>query len=243
MQMLFDGSDETPDVTGLGVVAGRVTLLPKTVRLPQMGWNTLELAPGSHLGTGLPDPAWLYFVHSYAPEPADPSVVAAWCDYGRRFAAAIEAGPVWATQFHPEKSGDSRDADAPELRRCRTESDRQLMDLYPSIDLRGGQGGSPGARRLQRADHVRRRSGRGRAPVRRRPGRGGSTWSISMPRSTAATRTWPLIEAICANVGRAGADRRRRAQRRRRGRTVRRRRGARRDRERGGRAPGGRRRS
>ncbi len=104
MQMLFDGSDETPDVTGLGVVAGRVTRLPATVRLPQMGWNTLELTSASRLGAGLPDPAWLYFVHSFAPEPDDDAVVAAWCEYGRRFAAAIEAGPVWATQFHPEKS-------------------------------------------------------------------------------------------------------------------------------------------
>ena len=105
MQMLFDGSDETPDVPGLGVIPGRVTLLPKTVRLPQMGWNTLEIAKGSQLGAHLPDPAWLYFVHSFAPEPDDDGVVAAWCDYGRRFAAAVEAGPVWATQFHPEKSG------------------------------------------------------------------------------------------------------------------------------------------
>jgi glutamine amidotransferase len=105
MQMLFDGSDESPDVTGLGVVPGRVTRLPKTVRLPQMGWNTLDLVAGSRLGAQLPDPAWLYFVHSYAPEPDDPAVVAAWCDYGRRFPAAIEGGPVWATQFHPEKSG------------------------------------------------------------------------------------------------------------------------------------------
>ncbi len=105
MQMLFDGSDETPDVRGLGVVSGRVTLLPKTVRLPQMGWNTLDVTPGSRLGDDLPDPAWLYFVHSYAPEPDDDGVVAAWCDYGRRFAAAIEIGPLWATQFHPEKSG------------------------------------------------------------------------------------------------------------------------------------------
>jgi glutamine amidotransferase len=105
MQMLFDGSDESPDVTGLGVVPGRVTLLPKTVRLPQMGWNTLDVVAGSRLGAQLPDPAWLYFVHSYAPEPDDPAVVAAWCDYGRTFAAAIETGPVWATQFHPEKSG------------------------------------------------------------------------------------------------------------------------------------------
>ena len=105
MQMLFDGSDETPDVTGLGVVPGRVTLLPRDVRLPQMGWNTLEITPGSRLAAHLPDPAWLYFVHSYAPEPEDDAVVAAWCDYGRRFAAAVEGGPVWATQFHPEKSG------------------------------------------------------------------------------------------------------------------------------------------
>ena len=106
MQMLFDGSDETPDVRGLGVVPGRVTRLPKTVRLPQMGWNTLEVTAGSRLAAHLPDPAWLYFVHSYAPEPEVDAVVAAWCDYGRRFAAALEDGPLWATQFHPEKSGD-----------------------------------------------------------------------------------------------------------------------------------------
>ncbi len=105
MQMMFDASEETPGVEGLGVIPGRVTLLPKTERLPQMGWNTLEIREGSRLGAHLPDPAWLYFVHSYAPEPDDEEVVAAWCEYGRRFAAAIESGPVWATQFHPEKSG------------------------------------------------------------------------------------------------------------------------------------------
>jgi glutamine amidotransferase len=105
MQMLFDGSDESPEIAGLGVIAGRVTRLPAAVRLPQIGWNTLAVTPGSRLCAGLPDPAWLYFVHSYAPEPADDATVAAWSDYGRRFAAAVEAGPVWATQFHPEKSG------------------------------------------------------------------------------------------------------------------------------------------
>ena len=106
MQMLFDGSDESPGVEGLGIVAGRITRLPKSVRLPQMGWNTLERTPGSRLVAGLADPAWCYFVHSYAPDPADDADVAAWCDYGRRFAAAVERGSVWATQFHPEKSGD-----------------------------------------------------------------------------------------------------------------------------------------
>jgi glutamine amidotransferase len=106
MQMLFEGSDETPDVAGLGVVAGRVTRLPNNVRLPQMGWNTLDVTAGSKCCAHLPDPAWLYFVHTFAPEPADDAIVAAWCDYGRRFAAAVEHGPLWATQFHPEKSGD-----------------------------------------------------------------------------------------------------------------------------------------
>ena len=104
MQMLFDGSDESPGVRGLGVVPGRITLLPRTERLPQMGWNTLTVRAGSKLMAGLPDPAWCYFVHSYAPEPGDDGVVAAWCEYGREFAAAVERGPLWATQFHPEKS-------------------------------------------------------------------------------------------------------------------------------------------
>src|SRR3989441_11504393 len=99
-------SDESPGVDGLGIVAGRITRLPGGVRLPQMGWNTLERNPRSRLVAGLPDPAWCYFVHSFAPDPADSSDVAAWCDYGRRFAAAVERGAVWATQFHPEKSGD-----------------------------------------------------------------------------------------------------------------------------------------
>jgi glutamine amidotransferase len=103
--MLFDGSDESPGVAGLGVVPGRITRLPDTVRLPQMGWNTLSVRSDARLVAGLPDPAWCYFVHSYAPEPDDNDVVAAWCEYGRRFAAAVERGPLWATQFHPEKSG------------------------------------------------------------------------------------------------------------------------------------------
>ena len=105
MQMLFDSSDESPAVSGLGVVPGRITTLPDSVRLPQMGWNTLEIDAGSRLCKNLPDPLWCYFVHTYAAEPADPAVVTAWCEYGRRFPAVVEVGSVWATQFHPEKSG------------------------------------------------------------------------------------------------------------------------------------------
>jgi glutamine amidotransferase len=105
MQMLFDGSEETPEVAGLGVFAGPVTKLPPTERLPQIGWNTIDVVNGSRLCARLPSPAWLYFVHSFAPAPADDDVVAARCEYGRSFAAAVERGPVWAVQFHPEKSG------------------------------------------------------------------------------------------------------------------------------------------
>lgn len=105
MQMLFEGSDEAPGVDGLGVLPGRITRLPATVKLPQIGWNTLEPVAGAASVTGLPDPAWFYFVHSYAPE-TDDAVVAAWCEYGRRFPAAVEHGNLWATQFHPEKSGE-----------------------------------------------------------------------------------------------------------------------------------------
>ncbi|MGH8978281.1 MAG: imidazole glycerol phosphate synthase subunit HisH [Acidimicrobiia bacterium] len=107
MQMLFEGSDESPDVPGLGVVSGRVTRLPDTVRLPQIGWNTLSVRTGSRLARGLGSEPWLYFVHSFAPDPDDDAVIAGWCTYGRRFTAAIETGPLWATQFHPEKSSDA----------------------------------------------------------------------------------------------------------------------------------------
>jgi glutamine amidotransferase len=105
MQLLYERSEESPDVAGLGVLGGPVRHLPAGVRRPQIGWNTLDVRPGSRLCAGLPDPAWLYFVHSFAPAPADEATVVAWCDYGTRFAAAIERGPLWATQFHPEKSG------------------------------------------------------------------------------------------------------------------------------------------
>ena len=81
-------------------------LAPGRLRLGVgIGWNTVEVRAGSRLCAGLPETPWLYFVHSYAPDPADEASVAAWCTYGRRFAAATETGPIWATQFHPEKSG------------------------------------------------------------------------------------------------------------------------------------------
>ncbi len=105
MQMLFDGSEEAPGVTGLGVFAGLVRRLADGVVLPHMGWNTLTITPGSRLLAGLDEQSWVYFVHSYAPVPTDPSIVAATTEHGGPVVAAVERGPVWATQFHPEKSG------------------------------------------------------------------------------------------------------------------------------------------
>lgn len=111
MQMLFEGSDETPDVPGLSVLAGRVRRLPESVKLPQIGWNTIEVVDGSAMLAGIAEPMWCYFVHSYAVLPdgtagtGDPACVAGWAVHGARFAAAVERGPLWATQFHPEKSG------------------------------------------------------------------------------------------------------------------------------------------
>jgi len=104
MQMLYEGSDEDPDVTGLGVLPGRVRLLPAGVKRPQMQWNQLRLRrPAPPVFDGTTDGQWVYFVHSYA-APLDERVIAT-VDYGGDVVAAVGSGPLWATQFHPEKSG------------------------------------------------------------------------------------------------------------------------------------------
>ena len=104
MQMLFEASEEAPGVAGIGLLAGTVRRLPPGVRHPHMGWNDVEVRNGSALFAGLPPRPYLYFVHSYAPVPADPAVVAATTEYGGSVVAAVETGRLWATQFHPEKS-------------------------------------------------------------------------------------------------------------------------------------------
>ncbi len=104
MQMLFEGSDESPGATGLGVLPGRLRLLPDTVKRPQMQWNLVDVRRPSQLFAAIEDPVWMYFVHSYAADSDEPSVIAT-CDYGGPVAAAVERGSLWATQFHPEKSG------------------------------------------------------------------------------------------------------------------------------------------
>jgi len=108
MQMLFDGSDEDDHAQGLGVIAGAVRWLPTELPRPQMQWNRLDVAPGhvdDPMFAGLGAEPWVYFVHSLHAVPADAAVVAATCEYGIEVNAAFRQGNVFATQFHPEKSG------------------------------------------------------------------------------------------------------------------------------------------
>jgi glutamine amidotransferase len=103
MQLLYDGSEEAPGVAGLGILDGIITRLPPGLVRPQMQWNRLDrCGPASAMWAGLGAEPWMYFVHSYA-APDGPDVVAT-CDYGGPVVAAVARGPLWATQFHPEKS-------------------------------------------------------------------------------------------------------------------------------------------
>ncbi|MEM7272928.1 MAG: imidazole glycerol phosphate synthase subunit HisH [Actinomycetota bacterium] len=103
MQLLFEGSDESPDEPGLGLLPGRITWLPEGVKRPQMQWNRLACADHP-LMAGM-DGSWVYFVHSLAADvpPSDPMTIAT-TDYGGPVVAAAALDNVWATQFHPEKS-------------------------------------------------------------------------------------------------------------------------------------------
>ena len=101
-QLLYEGSEEDPSATGLGILPGTVRRLPVGVKHPQMQWNTLEIGR-SDLLAGMPEPAWVYFVHSFAPERTEDTTST--CDYGGPVVATAERGRVWGTQFHPEKSG------------------------------------------------------------------------------------------------------------------------------------------
>jgi len=103
MQLLYEGSDEDPNVDGLGVLSGRVRLRPDGVKRPQMQWNRLDVVRSTPVFDDIGDDPWVYFVHSYAAEPSDD--VVATCDYGGPVVAALGRDRLWATQFHPEKSG------------------------------------------------------------------------------------------------------------------------------------------
>jgi glutamine amidotransferase len=105
LQYLFEGSEEAPDVRGLGLFAGRCTRLPPRVKVPHVGWNALSTRRRSVLLAGIRDATQVYFTHSYAAPIT--RVAVATTEHGVRFASAVERDLVFGVQFHPEKSGDA----------------------------------------------------------------------------------------------------------------------------------------
>ncbi len=106
-QVLFEAGEESPGIPGLGILPGLVRRFAPSpgLKVPHMGWNAVTpCSAADAIWAGMGDSPYFYFVHSYFPEPMEPSLVAAHCDYGGRFAAAIRRGRCIATQFHPEKS-------------------------------------------------------------------------------------------------------------------------------------------
>lgn len=105
-QLLFQTSEESPGVEGLGLFAGRVRRFRAgNLKVPQIGWNRLTWTKeAQERYPGLPENPYVYFVHSYYPVPEDRSIIAATAEYGEEFAAAVLADNLLATQFHPEKS-------------------------------------------------------------------------------------------------------------------------------------------
>ena len=107
LQLLFPESEESPNVKGLSVFDGTITKIPsgEGLKIPHIGWNSLKINEKSRLFKGIEQNAYVYFVHSYFLNASDRSIVSAQTEYGVTIDAAVEKGNVFATQFHPEKSG------------------------------------------------------------------------------------------------------------------------------------------
>ena len=104
LQMLFDSSEEGGKYPGLGIIPGKVVRFRHELKIPQIGWNQICIKSQAPLLRGVPEGAFVYFVHSYYVVPDDPSVVATTTDYGYEFCSSIWRDNVFASQFHPEKS-------------------------------------------------------------------------------------------------------------------------------------------
>lgn len=104
LDLLFEESDEHGLHRGLGLLPGRVELLPTDLKIPQIGWNQISIRKKSSLLDGIPDGSSFYFVHSYAVVPEDESDILCTTEYGCTFVSAVERGNIAAFQFHPEKS-------------------------------------------------------------------------------------------------------------------------------------------
>ena len=108
LQLLFESSEETPGVEGLGLLPGKIVRIPdkEGFKIPHMGWNSIQINPASRLLKGIEEGAYVYFVHSYYLQAENEADVAATTDYVVNIHAAAEHENIFATQFHPEKSGE-----------------------------------------------------------------------------------------------------------------------------------------
>ena len=109
LQLLFEESEETPGVTGLGILKGRIKKIPSidNIKIPHMGWNSIDIKDGAKLFRGMSKQEYVYFVHSYYLEAEDENIVAATTEYGTHIHASVETGNIFACQFHPEKSSET----------------------------------------------------------------------------------------------------------------------------------------
>lgn len=109
LQLLFPKSEESPDANGLGIFDGSITKIPSGdgLKIPHIGWNSLDIKKNDGLFKGIGKNPYVYFVHSYFLNASDKSIVSAQTEYGVTIDAAVEKGNVYATQFHPEKSGET----------------------------------------------------------------------------------------------------------------------------------------
>ena len=106
LQILFEGSEESPNVKGLGIFKGEVKKISaENLKIPHMGWNSINFGE-SKLFAGIKNDSYFYFVHSYHAAPSEKNLISATTDYGEKITAAIERENIFATLFHPEKSGD-----------------------------------------------------------------------------------------------------------------------------------------
>ena len=108
LQLLFERSDETPGVEGLGILKGEILRIPECgdLKIPHMGWNSLHLQNHGRLFKGLSEESYVYFVHSYYLKAEEEEIVKATAEYGVTIHASVEKGNIFACQFHPEKSSD-----------------------------------------------------------------------------------------------------------------------------------------
>ena len=108
LQLLFESSEESDGVDGLGILRGKIVRLPEDqgLKIPHIGWNSLWFPNKGRLFEGVPEQSYVYFVHSYYLQAADEEIVTATTEYAATIHASVEKGNVYACQFHPEKSSD-----------------------------------------------------------------------------------------------------------------------------------------